>query len=80
MTCQERRLAQGALAQDGSTCDVEKHFPWDPCTWLMPELHWQFSYACMLGVAVLWLLGYSVRVRAPHASEKSPRMHARGRL
>ena len=33
---------EGELALDGTDCDMQTHWPYDPCTWLMPELYWKY--------------------------------------
>jgi hypothetical protein len=52
-------LPDGALAADGTECNEALHWPSDPCTWLMPELRWVYSYVVLGGVALLWVLVYS---------------------
>jgi hypothetical protein len=37
----------GYLALDGSECDLATHWPWDPCTYLMPELGWEYRCVCV---------------------------------
>jgi hypothetical protein len=41
--------SQDGLAVDGTDCDLETHWPWDPCTYLMPELGWKYRWVgvCM---------------------------------
>jgi len=48
------------LALDGTECTYEKHFPRDPCTWLMPELGWEYSYFVLCCVCLTWLISYTI--------------------
>ena len=63
-------LREGAVARDGSDCDMALHFPSDPCTWLMPELTWEYSYIVLLGVVLVWLLLYTTVVLRKYARER----------
>lgn len=53
-------IPDGYLALDGTECDAGKHFPGDPCTWLMPELSWEYSYLVFCGVCITWLVTYCI--------------------
>jgi hypothetical protein len=37
----------GLLALDGNECNLADHWPWDPCTYLMPELGYEYRCVCV---------------------------------
>jgi Mg2+ and Co2+ transporter CorA len=53
-------IPDGLLALDGSECDFDRHFPGDPCTWLMPELRWEYSYLVFCCACIGWICSYSI--------------------
>lgn len=54
---------EGRVATQGLECDARWYYPWEACgTWLMPELHYEYSYLVCWSVALCWLLGFVVLV------------------
>ena len=71
-------LPDGSLAADGTECDEAVHWPLDPCTWVMPELRWVYSYLILGSVALLWLLVYTIFVLGKFLRERREVIVAEG--